>query len=994
SMGFNVGAQYGGGGSVTSPPVVSPSRNMFHSGGGTATMSTPNAAFNNKGVEPNNANIPAGIGMSPMSVMSPMSYLPLYNVSGMNVPGGTNGQTVDQSPFANQPMDPSHLALQQQMFQRAFLASAVQQNFQIQQQLMQQNQALQQLIAGQLSTGPTSPPVQQLNQSAQQPGLLYVKTDQNVSQNNYINESQKSDNNSSTSNFHAPSVPVSDLKSRSGSVISGEPPPPLPKSQPPRMAIAPPIPPPPPPPVQPDSPDEQIRVVKDIYGREKTIRIGKWRWPPPRGEGPADGNESFFAFKMQKQHEKQSNDDVNDEPGDGFEGFEYREVMEDAEYQNNRKISKGPYDDTDEAPVRDNQKIIRAFDGESRPDPGSIGKLRISSEMKSKLEQLTMDHSVRSTNKDRRAKVYNMSAAAQDGKAENNRQEQRAVKKLAANRKALLEAQLSGSMRKREDDVDASPKRDIRNRPLSQEFYTEEGRKERLSSGDKRLESESREKQRINEINFTKINYAERHSHHQQNNRPSDGHHKKDDNEARIPRPVAPKNGSNISVTVERHNRPSKAPSTAASSSYYAPSTPVVPQKKRPPPPVVPERVSSRKGYSDQIEFEESSEFLQPVDDIKSPVVDDVERRTLESIKTKFYPPTSAAYFSYNRVPWEIQIRKEVFSPLERIENPLALHLVFCQIVQDTCTNVCIRIGKEERRKMRQILDGYGINPTNIHSHNHKTQMKKNVVEMARDWPNYFCRMFPVSGGRHHPELQLLSVSHSGVRLVRKEKGSVSDQLQVLEYFSFENISEVVVPRTSTVQILLQSGGQVVVYTHKANDIHRLLDNYLNETDQGTHDYVRAVADYVTRESTLLSFRKGDVIKVKTSHSQHLEKGWLYGAANGHTGIFPLEYVVPINRQEASRIINMKEENGARSNAVENRVYAHRLDDSWIESKAEHYEDNRSEMSHTPPIHDGKFSLLQFALFHFRQSLEKYDMLRNADGSIRGSIKMIESLKV
>lgn len=88
---------------------------------------------------------------------------------GMNVPvGGGQGQQVP-----SQSMDAGQLAMQQQMFQvsftfffftflflcirffdtqlnvalqRAFLASAVQQNFQIQQQLMQQNQALQQLI--------------------------------------------------------------------------------------------------------------------------------------------------------------------------------------------------------------------------------------------------------------------------------------------------------------------------------------------------------------------------------------------------------------------------------------------------------------------------------------------------------------------------------------------------------------------------------------------------------------------------------------------------------------------------------------------------------------------------------------------------------------------------------------------------------------------------------------------------------------------------------
>ena len=37
---------------------------------------------------------------------------------------------------------------------------------------------------------------------------------------------------------------------------------------------------------------------------------------------------------------------------------------------------------------------------------------------------------------------------------------------------------------------------------------------------------------------------------------------------------------------------------------------------------------------------------------------------------------------------------------------------------------------------------------------------------------------------------------------------------------------------------------------------------------QGSQDYARAVADYVTQEPTLLSFRKGDIIKVAGSKNR------------------------------------------------------------------------------------------------------------------------------
>ncbi|KAG1658544.1 putative ATP-dependent RNA helicase DDX5 [Nymphon striatum] len=926
SMGFNVNAPFGAVGS----PIGSPGMNMFGSG---MTPNTSLPVYNNSN---NNAEQGGPVGFSPMP-FNPMSFVPLYNASGVGMPGG------GQSSTPNQQMDVNQMAMQQQMFQRAFLASAVQQNFQIQQQLLHQNQALQQLIAGNITPGPTSPPV--MNQSSQPTSLLYVKTDQ------LNHESNIPDNR---------------------------------RSQPPRMNSSN-IPPAPPPP-DPDSPDEQVRVVKDIYGREKTIRIGKWRWPPPRGDGN-DPNSSFFAFKMQKQQEKQT-DNIPDNIPDGFEGFEYRDI--EAEYRTHKGMSRGPYDEPDETPVRDSE-VTRAFDGETRPDPGSIKKLRISSEMKAKLEQLTMDHSVRSTRKDDRARMYQM-APGNDSKSDLKESHKRGVKKLAANRKALLEAQLSGSMRKHSEETDASPKR---NQTLSQEFYTEDARKAKPNIDNRKVSQETTHssENRHMQHSHNQRSYHQTHQYDEANYEQRN-HFSKNEGELYVPRPIVPKDsaGTNRPSPSEKHSRPSKPPSTVASSGYYAPSTPVVPQTKRPPPPIIPDRVSSRKSFnSDQIEIEESSEFLHPVDDFKSPIVDSTESRTLESIKTKFYPPTSASYCSYNRVPWTLQVRKEVFSPLERVENPLSLHLIFCQIVQDVYSNRCIRIGKEDRRKMKQILDGYGINPTNVMSNHHKSQIKKNVLEIAREWPNYFSRLFPVNGGSHNPDVQLLGISHSGLRLVRKDKGQVNDQLTVLEYISFESISEVIVPRASTVNIVLNSGPEIVLYSHKANVIGRMLDIFLNEIDQGTNEYVRAIADYVTRESTLLSFRKGDIIRIQSSASQHLEKGWLYGQLNGRAGIFPLEYVIPVGKQEVSRR-NMKDEALRNGNAIENRVYAHRVDDSWIESKVEHYDD-RSELSHTPPLHEGKFSLLQFALFHFRQSLQKYDMLRNADGSIRGSIKMIESLK-
>lgn len=61
--------------------------------------------------------------------------------------------------------------------------------------------------------------------------------------------------------------------------------------------------------------------------------------------------------------------------------------------------------------------------------------------------------------------------------------------------------------------------------------------------------------------------------------------------------------------------------------------------------------------------------------------------------------------------------------------------------------------------------------------------------------------------------------------------------------------------------------------------------------------FVVAVKDYLTRESTLLSFKRGDIVKLMDPE-MFLEKGWMYGSLNGIVGLFPEEYVRPLARHE------------------------------------------------------------------------------------------------
>ena len=85
--------------------------------------------------------------------------------------------------------------------------------------------------------------------------------------------------------------------------------------------------------------------------------------------------------------------------------------------------------------------------------------------------------------------------------------------------------------------------------------------------------------------------------------------------------------------------------------------------------------------YYCRYELEESSEFLQPVDSGAPVLVDEDDYAALEDIKTKLYPgPPSTTHYTYDRVPWTLKIRKEVFSPSETLNSPLAINLIFCQV--------------------------------------------------------------------------------------------------------------------------------------------------------------------------------------------------------------------------------------------------------------------------------------------------------------------------
>ncbi|XP_067403880.1 myosin XVB [Emydura macquarii macquarii] len=257
------------------------------------------------------------------------------------------------------------------------------------------------------------------------------------------------------------------------------------------------------------------------------------------------------------------------------------------------------------------------------------------------------------------------------------------------------------------------------------------------------------------------------------------------------------------------------------------------------------------------------------------------------SIKTQLYKFTASVSFSYASTPWKIFLRKEVFYPKENFSHPYCLNLLCEQIMQDTYSESCIRISKEERSKMKDLLAEFRVGRDAISTL--EDGIKKRIVVAARDnWANYFSRLFPVKG-ENGSDVQLLGVSHRGLRLLKMAKAaSVSPEyLKILGSYSFADVLSVELRGSSSLEFSLRNE-QLILHTAKARQVRAMVELFLQELKQDSN-YVMALRSYVTDDKSLLSFKKGDLIWLLPMDG--LEPGWQFGSVGGRSGLFPSSIV-------------------------------------------------------------------------------------------------------
>ncbi|XP_029102796.1 unconventional myosin-XV-like [Scleropages formosus] len=378
-----------------------------------------------------------------------------------------------------------------------------------------------------------------------------------------------------------------------------------------------------------------------------------------------------------------------------------------------------------------------------------------------------------------------------------------------------------------------------------------------------------------------------------------------------------------------------------------------------------------------------------------------------ETIQTQLHRKSNEDHYTYTNVPWRIYLRKEVFYPKESFNNPLLLDLIFKQIVNDTFSEACIRITKEERLKMKSLFADHRVQPGLL---THDESVKKTIVGAAREsWDIYFSRLFPASGSVG-TGVQVLAVSHSGIKLLKMVKSSAAapDYFRVLRPYSYTDIMFVTIPSKNMLEFNL-TNEKLILFSAKAPQVKSMVDFFITELKKDS-DYVVAVRNYITDDRTLLSFHKGDIIQLQVLEGleegqyygcivrkkvmllEELKKdtpdfGWKFGAVYGRSGIFPAEFVQPVAAPDFINLpVGRKEEpknkygqvaaSSSVAVAVGSVMAARQLDRSIevvpnVSENIEHHGDYGNIDLDEAVLQDSQYNLVEFAKKYFREAQRK-----------------------
>uniref|UniRef100_A0A8C0JGV6 Myosin XVB n=1 Tax=Canis lupus dingo TaxID=286419 RepID=A0A8C0JGV6_CANLU len=326
-----------------------------------------------------------------------------------------------------------------------------------------------------------------------------------------------------------------------------------------------------------------------------------------------------------------------------------------------------------------------------------------------------------------------------------------------------------------------------------------------------------------------------------------------------------------------------------------------------------------------------------------------------QGVSTQLLPPSGSVCFSYVSTSWKLFLRKEVFYPRENFSHPYCLRLLCEQILKDTFAKSCIRITEDERSKMKNLLEDLEVGLDSLDTT--EDNVKKRIVVAARDnWANYFSRIFPVSG-ESSSDVQLLGVSHRGLRLLKVTKVPSFHLNHYAELLGIECRG------SSTLELSLKSE-QLVLHTARASTIKAMVELFLRELRKDS-GYVVALRSYITDDHSLLSFHRGDLIKLLPVAT--LEPGWQFGSTGSRSGLFPADLVQPAAAPDFSF---SPERSGRHQSQLQPREPGLAPWDGAVERHVRprsqaHSEDSIAYASLSTDSHS--YTMQEFALCHFRK---------------------------
>ncbi|KAI3353346.1 hypothetical protein L3Q82_019878 [Scortum barcoo] len=355
-----------------------------------------------------------------------------------------------------------------------------------------------------------------------------------------------------------------------------------------------------------------------------------------------------------------------------------------------------------------------------------------------------------------------------------------------------------------------------------------------------------------------------------------------------------------------------------------------------------------------------------------------------ETIQTQLHQRTNEEHYTYTNVPWRLYLRKEVFYPKDSFNNPMVLDLIFKQIVNDTLSEACVRITRDERQKMKALFGSLSLN-TGLNKIwiQWKEHVKKTIVTAAREtWEIYFSRLFPASGSVG-TGVQVLSVSHSGIKLLKTVKSSaaVPDYFRVLQSYTYADILFVTIPSENMLEFNL-TNEKLILFSAKAPQVKHLIDTFISEIKKDS-DYVIAERNFVTDDRSMLNFHKGDIIRLQVMDG--LEKGYSYGCVVRKKVVF-LEELKRDTPDFGDLLLEDRQIVIRTYSGGEGCFGAHRTQKVSLDGFADGDPDERA-------LQDSKYDMLEFAKKYFRQGTNgKGDSLKSKSKN-RDSREPIEMIK-